>query len=212
MKFPKKPPDILTNGRKLCIGEKMRGKKMTEIKKFTDAYCLHIRELTSEDWQAMQRIAVDFRNSEYAVYDMPLPIREDEIKALTKQFAENRLFFAVLLDEKMIGYVCFHEDNGIFDLGYCFHSDYQGNGYAREACSAILEHIEKTKSVKTFTAGTALENIPSCKLLEKLGFVLEKTETLSFHKDEYGTDIVFEGGIFVKKPKEMINDDKYKNN
>ena len=168
---------------------------------------LYIRELTSEDWQAMQRIAIDFRNSEYAVYDMPLPVQEDEMKSLTKQFSEIHLFFAVMLDEKMIGYICFHENNSIFDLGYCFHSAYHGNGYAKEACSAVLEHFEKTKFVKAFTAGTALKNIPSCKLLEKLGFVLEKTETLSFHKDEYGVDIVFDGGIFVKNPKGRINDD-----
>ena len=37
------------------------------------------------------------------------------------------------------------------------------------------------------------------KLLEKLGFVLTETESLSFHKDEHGKDIVFEGGIFIKK-------------
>ena len=159
---------------------------------------LLIRELISEDWRDMQRIAADFQKSEYAVYDMPLPARDEEIKALTEQFAGSHLFFAVILGEVMIGYICFHEDNGIYDLGYCFHSDHQGKGYACEACRAVMEYIEKTRNVKAFSSGTALENIPSIKLLEKLGFVLQKTEKLSFHKDENGNDIVFEGGVFIK--------------
>ena len=57
----------------------------------------------------MQRIAADFRKSEYAIYDMPLPVEEQEIKALTRQFAQSHLFFAVMLDEDMIGYVCLPE-------------------------------------------------------------------------------------------------------
>ena len=159
---------------------------------------LLIRELISEDWRDMQRIAIDFHKSEYVIYDMPLPTQDEEIKALTNQFAESHLFFAALLDKIMIGYVCFHEDNGIYDLGYCFHSDYQGKGYASEACSAVMEYIEKTRNAQVFSSGTALRNIPSLRLLERLGFVLHKTEELSFYKDENGNDIVFEGGIFIK--------------
>ena len=159
---------------------------------------LLIRELISEDWRDMRRIAADFQKSEYAVYDMPLPAQDEEIKALTDQFAGSHLFFAVMLEKIMIGYVCFHEDNGIYDLGYCFHSDHQGKGYACEACRAVMEYIEKTRNVKVFSSGTALKNIPSIRLLEKLGFVLQKTEKLSFHKDENGNDIVFEGGVFIK--------------
>lgn len=159
---------------------------------------LLIRELISEDWRDMQKIAADFQKSEYAMYDMPLPTQDEKIKALTNQFAESRLFFAAMLDKIMIGYVCFHEDNGIYDLGYCFHSDYQGKGYACEACCAVMEYIEKTRNIKAFSSGTALGNIPSLRLLERLGFVLHKTEKLSFHKDENGNDIVFEGGVFIK--------------
>lgn len=132
---------------------------------------------------------------------MPLPVEDEKIKEMTKQFSEARLFFSVMLEEVMIGYVCFHEDNKNYDLGYCFHSDYHGKGYAYEACFAAMEHISKTRDVKAFTAGTALKNVPSCKLLEKLGFVLMQTEMLSFHKDKAGDDIVFEGGIYRKKIK-----------
>ena len=50
---------------------------------------LLIRELIPEDWQEVQNIALDFQKSEYAIYDMPLPVRDEEIKAVTKQFAKS---------------------------------------------------------------------------------------------------------------------------
>ncbi|MBQ7921831.1 MAG: hypothetical protein IJ325_04530, partial [Clostridia bacterium] len=73
---------------------------------------LFLRPLRAEDWQSMQRIAADFRKSQYILYDIPLPTEEQEIKVLTEMFAGTGLFFAVLLDDAMIGYVCFHEENG----------------------------------------------------------------------------------------------------
>lgn len=98
----------------------------------------------------------------------------------------------------MIGYVCFHREGDSYDLGYCFRSDCHGKGYAYEACAALLRYMTEKRNVKVFTAGMALKNLPSCRLLGKLGFVLEKTETLSFQRDENGNDITFEGGVFIK--------------
>ena len=135
---------------------------------------LLIRKLIPDDWQSMQKIADDFRESKYAIYDMPLPTGKVEITALTKRFAKTQLFYAVLNHDVMIGYICFHEDNGYYDLGFCFHSDYQGKGYAFESCRAIMDYMTNEHDIKTFTAGTALQNKPSCKLLEKLGFTLQK--------------------------------------
>lgn len=136
----------------------------------------------------------------YAMYDLPLPIEDEDIKELTKHFAETHLFFAVFLKntDEMIGYVCFHNNNENYDLGYCFHSNHHGNGYAFESCTKLMNCIMHKGIVKGFTAGTALENTPSCKLLKRLGFTLKQTESVSFHKDEYGNDIFFEGGIFIK--------------
>lgn len=159
---------------------------------------LLIRELVPDDWKYMREIASDFRKSKYAIYDIPLPVKDTEIVALTKQFAETQMFYAIFLRDMMIGYICFHEDNGKYDLGYCFHSDYQGQGYAFESCCAMMNYMANERGIKIFTAGTALENKPSRKLLERLGFTLQKTERLSFQKDINGNDITFEGGIFIK--------------
>lgn len=157
---------------------------------------LVIRELRPSDWYSMKKIAIDFQESEYAVYDRPLPTDNGEIQALTERFAESGLFFAVLLQaaEEMIGYICLHEEKGSYDLGYCFHSAYQGKGYACESCAAVLDAFGRSHHVRTFTAGTALKNVPSCSLLKKLGFSLHGTEIVSFHKG-----FSFEGGNFIKQ-------------
>lgn len=166
---------------------------------------LVIRNLAPGDWPGMQRIAEDFRRSEYVIYDMPLPVEEQAITDLTRRFADSGLFFAVFTRDlpDMIGYICFHNENGSFDLGYCFRSAYHRKGYAYESCAAMLDYMEQHHHVTAFTAGTALNNTPSRKLLEKLGFVLKETESVSFYKDESGNDIVFEGGNFVKSTKEV---------
>lgn len=163
-----------------------------------DTERLTIRLLRQADWRDLQKIAMDFRKSEYSVYDMPLPLEDEKIKKITCAFSESKLFYAVFLKKIMIGYICFHNNGGIYDIGYCFLSAFQHQGYAFESCCAVLKEVEKSHHVKRFTAGSALKNIPSLKLLGKLGFVLKKTETLSFCKDKNGNDIVFEGGVFEK--------------
>ena len=154
---------------------------------------LFIRHLNESDWQAMKNIFVDFNSSKYAVYDMPLPTEDEEAKALTKRFADSNLFFAVFLKESndMIGYICFHKNSDKYDLGYCFHSAYHSNGYAYESTDALVKYFANAYSVTHFTAGTAVDNKPSCKLLEKLGFVCVSTETVSFDNV-----FSFQGGNF----------------
>lgn len=162
---------------------------------------LYIRNLHPSDWKQMARIFADFERSEYAAFDAPLPEREEEVKALTEHFAGTNLFFAAFLPENgdMIGYVCFHEDHGRYDLGYCFHSSVHRRGYAYEAVSALLAYMEKGFHVHAFTAGTALANTPSCALLKKLGFHCGSTETLAFRRDDAGNEIAFVGGNFVRE-------------
>ena len=48
------------------------------------------------------------------------------------------------------------------------------------------------------TAGTAINNTPSVRLLTALGFRLTKVEKVSFYKDDAGNDIVFDGGVYER--------------
>ena len=160
---------------------------------------LYIRELLASDWEQMGRVFADFEQSAYAVYDMPLPVEDEAVRELTARFAETGMFFGVFLPEAMeiIGYVCFHVVGDKYDLGYCFRTDFHRRGYAFEAVSAMMGYMEE-RGASVFTAGTALDNTPSCGLLKKLGFVLVSTETLAFRKDAQGREIAFVGGNFVR--------------
>lgn len=155
---------------------------------------LYIRTLRETDWAEMKNVFSDFSNSKYAVFDMPLPVEDQEVQLLTKRFADSNLFFAVhtLDTNRMIGYVCFHKDKDQYDLGYCFHSAYHSNGYAYESTKAMIEYLFKEFGVSSFTAGTALDNTPSCRLLEKLGFSCVSTEMVSFDNA-----FSFKGGNFL---------------
>ena len=106
------------------------------------------------------------------------------------------MFFAICLDDILIGYVAFHIRDGHHELGYCFHSKYHGQGYAKESHIALFNYLQ-TFGITKFTAGTAIDNIPSVALLKSLGFALIGTENVSFYKDSQGNDITFEGGIFA---------------
>lgn len=169
---------------------------MNIMKLNTSRLC--IRNLHETDWQEMKKLFSDFNQSKYAVYDAPLPTQEEEAKALTKKFADSNMFFAVSLkaSSEMIGYVCFHKDGDKYDLGYCFHSAHHSNGYAYESANALITYFAKEYGATSFTAGTAIDNIPSCRLLEKLGFVCTSTETVSFDGN-----FSFQGGNFILKLK-----------
>ncbi len=157
-----------------------------------DTNRLFIRLLNESDWREIKNIWIDFNHSKYAVYDRSLPIDDGEVKTLTKRFADSNLFFAVFLKKSndMIGYICFHKNKDQYDLGYCFHSAYHSNGYAYESTNALIHYFVDECGATHFTAGTAIDNLPSCRLLRKLGFVCTSTETVSFDNA-----FSFQGGI-----------------
>lgn len=157
---------------------------------------LYIRSLKETDWPEIKQIWTDFCQSRYAVYDAPLPTEEDEVKMLTKQFADSKMFFAVYLENKIVGYIGFHKAGDKYDLGCCFHSAYHRKGYAYESAKAMIEYFVDKYHATSFTAGAALDNIPSCKLLKNLGFLCISTETISFDGK-----FSFQGGNFLLKIK-----------
>lgn len=101
------------------------------------------------------------------------------------------------LQAQVIGYMAFHRQENGYETGYCFHSRYQGMGYAQESFQALFPCLQ-AMGAKRINAGTALNNLPSVRLLQKVGFHQVGTEQVSFYQDEKGKDIVFEGGLFER--------------
>ncbi len=65
------------------------------------------------------------------------------------------------------------------DLGFAFLSAYHRNGYAFEAATATMAHARTALGLARVVAVVSPDNEGSCRLLEKLGFRLERTVCLT---------------------------------
>lgn len=163
---------------------------------------LTVRRIAADDWESIKAIWDDQKRSVYARFDRPNDTNPDAVRQRIGKWAscENsteHMFFAVCLNGGVIGYIAFNRREDGYETGYCFHSDYQGKGYAKESMAALIGAILEKQPDAVITARTALKNIPSVRLLQSQGFRQLGTERVSFYQDEAGKDIFFDGGIFA---------------
>jgi len=162
---------------------------------------LTLRRVESADWEAIMRIWENQKACAYARFDKPNDTSPAAVKARIAKWASfinstEHMFFAVCLQGCVIGYIALNKRISGYEIGYCFHSQYHGNGYAKESLSAVIKAVWSIQPDAVITAGTALENLPSVRLLNALGFCMTGTEQVSFYNDEDGNAIYFEGGLF----------------
>jgi ribosomal-protein-alanine N-acetyltransferase len=165
---------------------------------------LVIRNFRAGDWEALHAMILQYEASGLAVYDQPWPTAPEEIRKVAEWFASGDSFLAVCLGGKIqdarpfIGFVALNEegqtDGGrVFNLGYVFNFDYHGQGYATEACRALLDYAFAQLGAAKIVTGTAAANTASCRLLERLGFTKTGESTGSFGKAPDGQPIEFLG-------------------
>jgi [ribosomal protein S5]-alanine N-acetyltransferase len=65
------------------------------------------------------------------------------------------------------------------DLGFAFLPAYRGQGYGREAALAVLDLGRQRFGLERILAITSLDNDGSIRLLESMGFVLERSGRLA---------------------------------
>jgi RimJ/RimL family protein N-acetyltransferase len=81
-------------------------------------------------------------------------------------------------DGKLVGHVGlfdYHREiepsiEGRPELGYIFATEVHGKGFAREACDALLAWADRTLDTDEIMAIISIENEPSIKLAQRLGF------------------------------------------
>lgn len=81
---------------------------------------------------------------------------------------------AVLKDtQKVIGYILFHAlDDAVYEIGWIFNKKYWRNGYAYEACSAVIAYGFQELGLHKIVA-EAIDRTKSVALMEKLGMRCE---------------------------------------
>ena len=70
------------------------------------------------------------------------------------------------------------------DLGFAFLPRFWGKGYARESAAAVLAYGRDTLGLSRIVAITSPDNDSSIRLLESIGFSLERTLTLAGETEE----------------------------
>ena len=144
---------------------------------------LVLRPAAADDWKTVQQLFFDFGKSPYYMYD-PIENTDDaSVKNWVQGMIQNHVIYAVSLQDNpaMIGYVCFHIDGEAYDIGYLFFSAHQGLGYATEAAQAAMNALIKERNIRLFTATAAAPNLPSVRVLEKLGFTITSSREVPFH-------------------------------
>ena len=64
------------------------------------------------------------------------------------------------------------------DLGFAFLPEHEGKGYGFESASALMNYGRETLDFTELLAITTVDNLPSQKLLEKLGFVFDELKEM----------------------------------
>ena len=150
---------------------------------------LRLRGFNLADQADFNDLIRDKMASPMAAYDHAFPVDDAGLSNVLAYFASAEAFIAVEYREtgRLIGYVTLHPAQGAArDIGYCFHTAWQGQGFATEAVSAAIEYARDVLHTEKLVCGTAKCNVASLRLLKRLGFTLVSEELTSFSVDERG--------------------------
>lgn len=144
-----------------------------------------IRSFVPEDANDLYEILGDAETMEYSEppYDM------DKTKLFLDSFciARGRGVAAVHKESgKVIGYILFSEmQPGEYELGWFFNRTVWRQGYAYEACKAVMDHAFRTMGVQKIFAET-IDGVKAVGLMQKLGMQLEEIQhDHENHRDWY---------------------------
>lgn len=122
----------------------------------------------------------------------PFAEMNEDYFALMDKFANQPMRKMIVLKStgKVIGTINLFEANDraveTYEVGYVISPNYQRKGYAYEALSALCNCLLNELQINMLVAGAIENNLPSHKLLHKLGFQYEGRKIKSFYHPEQG--------------------------
>lgn len=160
---------------------------------------LVLRRYQKDDLQDLFEYLSDEKVVEYEPYK---PMTMEEVKENLEWRIHTSEMVAVELKSthKMIGNIYIGKrDFEALEIGYVFHRNYWGNGYAAESCRALVRHAF-SKGIHRIYAECDPNNKSSWKLLEALGFQREAylKKNVYFWKDGAGNPIWKDTYIYAK--------------
>ena len=146
----------------------------------------------------------------YAYISDPEVVKYEPYRPMTREEAEKDLEWRIGSDEmiavelakthRLIGNVYLgRRDFSSLELGYVFHRAYWGKGFAKEACTALIERCFAEGTHRIF-AECDPENENSWRLLEALGFSREAhfRKNVFFWQDSCGDPIWKDTYVYAK--------------
>lgn len=159
---------------------------------------LIIRNFELSDEKDLSEYMLQRVNAEFEAYsDFTVEKAKEEIAYR----AESDEFFAIELkkNHKVIGNIYLGKrDFNTRELGYVLNEKFQGKGYGTEASKAVIRYFFK-EGVHRIYAECAPQNIPSCKVMEKIGMKREAhfRKNVSFHNDFEGKPIYWDTYVYA---------------
>jgi RimJ/RimL family protein N-acetyltransferase len=160
---------------------------------------LIIRRFSENDGEDLYEY---FSNPKVLEFEPFKPFTKDEAYEEAKRRAGDEKFLAVCLKSgKLIGNLYFSKgDFETWEVGYVFNEKYWGNGYASESLLALIQYAFLSLNVRRIVAQCDPKNIPSWKLLDRVGMRREGKllQNIFFFTDEKGSPIwkdTYEYGI-----------------
>jgi Acetyltransferases, including N-acetylases of ribosomal proteins len=130
---------------------------------------LKIRRFAPDDGQDLFEYLSQEDTVKYEPYDV---FTEEMSRQEAINRSHNESFWAVCLKDtdKLIGNIYLaKQDFDTWELGYVFNADFSGNGYATEAAKVLVNHVFENHNARRVVALCNPLNVPSWKLLERLG-------------------------------------------
>lgn len=133
---------------------------------------LQLRCLRNDDWPVLERILTDPTVRQF----LGGPVGSELLTKLsTSELGSQEGVFVVVAGSAAVGTVSIDHERDDRELSYQFLPEHWGNGYAKEACRAVLDWAWKTTDSESLIAVTQSANARSLQLLDRLGFVFETT-------------------------------------
>ena len=132
---------------------------------------LRLRSFQHQDWQAVYDYTSDAAVMMYIPEGQFTPAQAKAFVA--DNMGEHARAVAVLFKttDRLIGHMVFHPwfDSETYEIGWVFHRAHHGHGYATEAAGALLHYGFEVLQLHRIIATCQPENVPSWRVMEKLG-------------------------------------------
>ena len=150
---------------------------------------LTLRELSFKDIEVIYKLRSSKEVNKLITRETPKNLEDAQafIKTCHQEFKnENRIFWAIELNEKLVGTIVFHKIDlkvKYAEIGYELNPKFQQKGIMSEAMKTVLEFgIDKMK-LKTIEAFTHKNNTASIALLEKHLFIFQPKRVCEIVED-----------------------------